>query len=230
MVVDDVKSLIKKYISIVDFLNQIDGGIPPPTIYVMRCGIRIDLYNKDNHRDPWKTLVDIELQCGTKLDIKDLAVFNVLNIGFWKGPSYSKSTKIGVDEVIGIDEVFQLSTLDIRDSISYEMFLACCIALDESRRNRDLIEQLDSERTRNYAIKLIALIDKLEPLFIAKLFTEDTKRFMSCIEFSGSIELPTFIMKSFAQKIHLNEAMFKTILSIFKQEMTKQRTNSMFMH
>lgn len=79
-------------------------------------------------------------------------------------------------------------------------------------------------------IKLIALIDKLEPLFIAKLFTEDINRFMSCIEFSGSIELPTFIMKSFAQKINLNEAMFKTISTIFKQEMAKQRTNPMFMH
>ena len=218
MVVDDIKSLVKKYISIVDFLGQIDSGIPPPTIYVMRYGMRIDLYNKDNHRDPWKTLVDIELKCGTKLDIKDLAVFNVLNIGFWKCPSYTK---------IGVDEVFQLSALDIKDSISYEMFLACCIALDESRRNDDY---LDGAMTRSYAIELIALIDKLKPLFIAKLFTEDTKRFMSCIEFSRSIELPTFIMKSFAQKIHLNEAMFKTILSIFKQEMAKQRTNSMFMH
>ena len=224
MVNDDLKALVKKYISIVGFLDQIDSGIPPPTVYVTRCGITFGLYNRDKHRDPWKALVDIELQCGTKLDIRDLAVFNILNIGFWKGPSYSKSTKTGVEEV------FQLSALDIRDGISYEMFLACCIALDESRRNRDLIEQLDSELTRNYAIKLIALIDKLEPLFIAKLFTEDTKRFMSCIEFSGSIELPTFIMKSFAQKIPLNEAMFKTILSIFKQEMTKQRTNSMFMH
>ena len=218
MVVDDIKSLVKKYISIVDFLDQIDGGIPPPTIYVMRVGIRIDLYNKDNHRDPWKTLVDIELKCGTKLDIKDLAVFNVLNIGFWKCPSYTK---------IGVDEVFQLSTLDIKDSISYEMFLACCIALDESRRNDDY---LDGAMTRSYAIELIALIDKLKPLFIAKLFTEDTKRFMSCIEYSRSIELSTFIAKSFAQKIHLNEAMFKTILSIFRKEMTKQRTNSMFMH
>ena len=218
MVIDDVKSLVKKYISIVDFLNQIDGGIPPPTIYVMRCGIRIDLYNKDNHRDPWKTLVDIELKCGTKLDIKDLAVFNVLNIGFWKCPSYTE---------IGVDEVFQLSALDIKDSISYEMFLACCIALDESRRNDDY---LDGAMTRSYAIELIALIDKLKPLFIAKLFTEDTKRFMSCIEYSRSIELSTFIAKSFAQKIHLNEAMFKTILSIFRKEMTKQRTNSMFMH
>ena len=218
MVVDDIKSLVKKYISIVDFLDQIDGGIPPPTIYVMQVGIRIDLYNKDNHRDPWKTLVDIELKCGTKLDIKDLAVFNVLNIGFWKCPSYTK---------IGVDEVFQLSALDIKDSISYEMFLACCIALDESRRNDDY---LDGAMTRSYAIELIALIDKLKPLFIAKLFTEDTKRFMSCIEYSRSIELSTFIAKSFAQKIHLNEAMFKTILSIFRKEMTKQRTNSMFMH
>lgn len=218
MVVDDIKSLVKKYISIVDFLDQIDGGIPPPTIYVMRVGIRIDLYNKDNRRDPWKTLVDIELKCGTKLDIKDLAVFNVLNIGFWKCPSYTK---------IGVDEVFQLNTLDIKDSISYEMFLACCIALDESRRNDDY---LDGAMTRSYAIELIALIDKLKPLFIAKLFTEDTKRFMSCIEYSRSIELSTFIAKSFAQKIHLNEAMFKTILSIFRKEMTKQRINSMFMH
>ena len=224
MIANDLKALVKKYISIVDFLGQIDGGIPPPTVYVTRCGITFGLYNRDKHRDPWKALVDIELHCGTKLDIKDLVVFNVLNIGFWKGPSYSKSTKTG------IDEVFQLSTLDIKDSISYEMFLACCIALDESRRNRDLIEQLDSELTRNYVIKLIALIDKLEPLFIAKLFTEDIKRFMSCIEFGRSIELSTFIMKSFAQKIPLNEAMFKTILSIFKQEMAKQRTNSMFMH
>ena len=218
MVNDDLKALVKKYISIVGFLDQIDGGIPPPTIYVMRGGIRIDLYNKDNHRDPWKTLVDIELKCGTKLDIKDLAVFNVLNIGFWKCPSYTK---------IGVDEVFQLSTLDIKDSISYEMFLACCIALDESRRNDDY---LDGSMTRSYAIELIALIDKLKPLFIAKLFTEDTKRFMSCIEYSRSIELSTFIAKSFAQKIPLNEAMFKTILSIFRKEMTKQRTNSMFMH
>lgn len=224
MIANDLKALVKKYISIVDFLGQIDSGIPPPTVYVTRCGITFGLYNRDTHRDPWKALVDIELHCGTKLDIKDLVVFNVLNIGFWKGPSYSKSAKTG------IDEVFQLSTLDIKDSISYEMFLACCIALDESRRNRDLIEQLDSELTRNYVIKLITLIDKLEPLFIAKLFTEDTKRFMSCIEYSGSIELPTFIMKSFEQKIPLNEAMFKTILSIFKQEMAKQRTNSMFMH
>ena len=218
MVNDDLKALVKKYISIVSFLDQIDGGIPPPTIYVMRCGIRIDLYNKNNHRDPWKTLVDIELQCGTKLGVKDLVVFNVLNIGFWKCPSYTK---------IGVDEVFQLSTLDIKDSISYEMFLACCIALDESRRNDDY---LDGAMTRSYAIELIALIDKLKPLFIAKLFTEDTKRFMSCIEYSRSIELSTFIAKSFAQKIHLNEAMFKTILSIFRKEMTKQRTNSMFMH
>ena len=218
MVVDDLKALIKKYISIVDFLNQIDGGIPPPTFCVTRCGITFGLYNKDNHRDPWKTLVDIELQCGTKLDIKDLAVFNVLNIGFWKCLSYTK---------IGVDEVFQLSTLDIRDSISYEMFLACCIALDESRGNDDY---LDGAMTRSYVIELIALIDKLKPLFIAKLFTEDTKRFMSCIEYSRSIELPTFIVKSFIQKIPLNKAMFRTILSIFKQEMAKQRTNSMFMH
>lgn len=218
MVIDDVKSLIKKYISIVDFLNQIDGGIPPPTIYVMRCGIRIDLYNKDNHRDPWKTLVDIELQCGTKLDIRDLAVFNVLNIGFWKCPSYTK---------IGVDEVFQLSTLDIKDSISYEMFLACCIALDEAKRNDDY---LDGAMARSYVIELIALIDKLEPLFIAKLFTEDTTRFMSCIEYSNSIELSTFIMKSFIQKIPLNKAVFRTILSIFKQEMARQRLSSMFMH
>ena len=224
MVADDLKALIKKYISIVDFLNQIDGGIPPPTVCVTRCGITFGLYNRDKHRDPWKALVDIELQCGTKLETKDLTVFNILNVGFWKDPSYSKSKNAGVEEV------FQLSTLDIRDSISYEMFLACCIALDESRRNRDIIEQLDSELTRNYVIKLIALIDKLEPLFIAKLFTEDTTRFMSCIEFSRSIELPAFIMKSFAQKIPLNEAMFKTILSIFRKEMTKQRTNSMFMH
>ena len=54
--------------------------------------------------------------------------------------------------------------------------------LDESKRNNDFIELLDSELTRNYVIKLIALIDKLKPLFIAKLFTEDTTRFMSCIE------------------------------------------------
>ena len=224
MVNDDLKALVKEYISIVSFLDQIDSGIPPPTVYVTRRGITFGLYNRDKHRDPWKALVDIELHCGTKLGVKDLVVFNILNIGFWKGPSYSKSTKTGVEEV------FQLSTLDIRDSISYEMFLACCIALDESRRNRDFIEQLDSELTRNYVIKLIALIDKLEPLFIAKLFTEDTTRFMSCIEFSRSIELPSFIMKSFAQQIPLNEVMFKTILSIFRKEMTKQRTNSMFMH
>ena len=190
----------------------------------MRCGIRIDLYNKDNHRDPWKTLVDIELQCGTKLDIKDLTVFNILNVGFWKDPSYSKSKNAGVEEV------FKLSESYIEDSISYEMFLACCIALNESKRNDDFIELLDSELTRNYVIKLIALIDKRKQLFIAKLFTEDTKRFMSCIEYSRSIELSTFIAKSFEQKIHLNEAMFKTISSIFKQEMAKQRTNSMFMH
>lgn len=218
MVVDDIKSLIKKYISIVDFLNQIDGGIPPPTIYVMRYGIRTDLYNKDNHRDPWKTLVDIELQCGTKLDIRDLAVFNILNIGFWKYPSYTKT---------GIDEVFQLSASDIRDSISYEMFLACCISLDEAKRNDDY---LDGAMARSYVIEQIALIDKLEPLFIAKLFTEDTTRFMSCIEYSNSIELSTFIMKSFIQKIPLNKAMFRTILSIFKQEMARQRLSSMFMH
>ena len=224
MIVDDVKALVKKYISIVGFLNQIDRGIPPPTVYVMRCGIRIDLYNKDNHRDPWKTLVDIELQCGTKLDIKDLTVFNILNVGFWKDPSYSKSKNAG------IEEVFQLSESYIEDSISYEMFLACCIALDESKRNNDFIELLDSELTRNYVIKLIALIDKLKPLFIAKLFTGNTKRFMSCIEYSRSIERPTFIAKSFKQKISLNESMFKTISSIFKQEMEKQRTNSMFMH
>ena len=225
MVNDDLKALVKKYISIVSFLYQIDSGIPPPTVYVTRCGITFGLYNKDKHRDPWKALIDVELHCGTKLDIKDLAVFNVLNIGFWKCPSYNKSAKKTV-----VDEVFQLSTSDIKDSISYEMFLACCIALDESRRNSDFIELLDSELTRNYVIKLIALIDKLKPLFIAKLFTEDTKMFMSCIEYSSSIELPSFIMKSFAQKIPLNEAMFKTILSIFKQEMEKQRTNSMFMH
>lgn len=224
MVADDLKALIKKYISIVDFLNQIDGGIPPPTIYVTRCGITFGLYNRDKHRDPWKTLVDIELQCGTKLETKDLTVFNILNIGFWKDPSYNKSKNAGVEEV------FQLSESYIEDSISYEMFLACCIALDESKRNNDFIELLDSELTRNYVIKLIALIDKLKPLFIAKLFTEDTKRFMSCIEYSSSIELPTFIVKSFIQKIPLNKAMFRTILSIFKQEMAKQRTNSMFMH
>lgn len=224
MVVDDVKALIKKYISIVDFLNQIDGGIPPPTVYVTRCGITFGLYNRDKHRDPWKALVDIELQCGTKLETKDLTVFNILNIGFWKDPSYNKSKNAGVEEV------FQLSESYIEDSISYEMFLACCIALDESKRNNNFIELLDSELTRNYVIKLIALIDKLKPLFIAKLFTEDTKRFMSCIEYSSSIELPTFIVKSFIQKIPLNKAMFRTILSIFKQEMAKQRTNSMFMH
>ena len=224
MVVDDVKALIKKYISIVDFLNQIDGGIPPPTVYATRCGITFGFYNRDKHRDPWKALVDIELQCGTKLETKDLTVFNILNVGFWKDPSYSKSKNAGVEEV------FKLSESYIEDSISYEMFLACCIALDESKRNNDFIELLDSELTRNYVIKLIALIDKLKPLFIAKLFTEDTKRFMSCIEYSSSIELPTFIVKSFIQKIPLNKAMFRTILSIFKQEMAKQRTNSMFMH
>ena len=173
MVADDLKALIKKYISIVDFLNQIDGGIPPPTIYVTRCGITFGLYNRDKHRDPWKTLVDIELQCGTKLETKDLTVFNILNVGFWKDPSYSKSKNTGVEEV------FQLSESYIEDSISYEMFLACCIALDESRGNDDY---LDGAMTRSYVIELIALIDKLKPLFIAKLFTEDTTRFMSCIE------------------------------------------------
>ena len=179
MVVDDVKALVKKYISIVGFLDQIDSGIPPPTVYVTRCGITFGLYNRDKHRDPWKALVDIELQCGTKLDIKDLAVFNILNVGFWKDPSHNKSKNAGVKEV------FQLSESYIEDSISYEMFLACCIALNESKRNDAFIKLLDSELTRNYVIKLIALIDKLKPLFIAKLFTEDTKRFMSCIEYSS---------------------------------------------
>ena len=224
MVVDDVKALVKKYISIIGLLDQIDGGIPPPTAYITRCGITFGLYNRDKHRDPWKTLVDIELQCGTKLETKDLTVFNILNVGFWKDPSYSKIKNACVEEV------FQLSESYIEDSISYEMFLACCIALNESKINDDFIKLLDSELTRNHVIKLVALIDKLKPLFIAKLFTEDTKRFMSCIEYSRSIELSTFIAKSFKQKISLNEAMFKTILSIFKQEMEKQRTNSMFMH
>lgn len=224
MVNDDIKALVKKYISIVGFLDQIDSGIPPPTVYVTRCGITFGLYNRDKYRDPWKTLVDIELQCGTKLEPKDLTVFNILNVGFWKDPSYSKSKNAGVEEV------FQLSESYIEDSISYEMFLACCIALNESKRNDDFIELLDSELTRNYVIKLIALIDKLKPLFIAKLFTGNTKRFMSCIEYSRSIEMSAFIEKSFKQKISLNEAMFNTILSIFMKDMTKQRTNSMFMH
>lgn len=222
MVIDDAKELVKKYISIVGFLDQIDGGIPPPTFSVTCCGINFGL---DKHRDSWKALVDIELQCGTKLEIKDLAVFNILNIGFWKEPSCIESKKIGVDEV------FQLSTPDIEDSISYEMFLACCIALDMSkRRNGVFVDYLSGAMTRSYLIELIALIDKLKPLFIAKLFTEDIKRFMSCIEYSRSIELPTFIMKSFMQKISLNKAIFKTILPIFRKEMARQRISSMFMH
>ena len=224
MIVDDVKALVKKYISIIGLLDQIEGGIPPPTVYITRCGITFGLYNRDKHRDPWKTLVDIELQCGTKLETKDLTMFNILNVGFWKDPSYSKSKNAGVEEV------FQLSESYIEDSISYEMFLACCIALDEAKRNDDFIKLLDSELTRKYVIELIALIDKFKPLFIAKLFTSNAKRFMSCIEYSNSIELSTFIMKSFIQKIPLNKAMFRKILSIFKQEMAKQRTNSMFMH
>ena len=129
MVVDDVKALVKKYISIIGLLDQIDGGIPPPTAYITRCGITFGLYNRDKHRDPWKTLVDIELQCGTKLETKDLTVFNILNVGFWKDPSHNKSKNAGVEEV------FQLSESYIEDSISYEMFLACCIALNESKIN-----------------------------------------------------------------------------------------------
>ena len=48
MVNDDLKALVKKYISIVGFLDQIDSGIPPPTVYVTRCGITFGLYKIQN--------------------------------------------------------------------------------------------------------------------------------------------------------------------------------------
>jgi len=223
MVYDDAKALVQKYISIADFLYKVNGTLEVPTIGANHCGIDISLYNGDKHCDPWKALIDIELQCGVKLEIKDLVAFNVMNVGFWKESSYSQQTEI--------EEVFSINSSIVEQSISYELFLACCIALCESKaRNTIWFDHFDGSKVRHYAMEQIALMDKLKPTFFAKLFTEDVKRFMSCIEYSKSIELPTFIVKSFMQKIPLNKTMFRTIVSLFKQEMAMQRLNSMFMN
>ena len=218
MVYDDARELVEKYTAIVGYLACIDGTKMPTTAVSWGKSV-FDLYNGDKPRDPWKALVDIELHYGVKLGIEDLAVFNILNVGFW-------NNNLGM-----ANEVFSIDTSSIESCISYKMFLACCMALSKSYQRESLwTSHPYVSVTRRYAIDKIAFIDKLKPLFLAKLFTEDIKRFMACIELSKSIELPTFIVRSFMKKTPLNKTMFRTVVSLFKQEMAHQRMKSMFMN
>jgi len=223
MVVDDVDKLIEDYSRIVGFLRAVDGEqeLPTPIVKVSVNSIKdIQLYNGCLERDIWQTLVDIELKCGEHLEARDLVVFNIINSGFWK-MSQAK-------------DVFCLDKKAFFESISYEMFLACCIALKSSRYDYSYSSWLMSECSRsgtaNYVFEVLARIDKEQPLFLAKLFTSSIEKFMSCVDYSESPALPVFICKSFMQKTPLNKTLFRRVTSLFKQEMSKQYKRDMFMH
>lgn len=221
MIVDDVDKLVEDYSRIVGFLRTVDGEqeLPVPTVKVSVNSIEdIQLYNGHLERDIWQTLVDIELKCGEHLEARDLVVFSIINSGFWK-MSQAK-------------DVFCLDKKAFFESISYELFLACCIALKSSRYDYSGSWRFGhiGNGTANYVFEMLARIDKEQPLFLAKLFTSSIEKFMSCVDYSESPTLPVFICKSFMQKTVLNKTLFRRVTSLFKQEMSKQHKRDMFMH
>lgn len=221
MVVDDVDKLIEDYSRIVGFLRVVDGEQELPALMV-KVSVNsiedIQLYNGRLERDIWQTLVDIELKCGEHLEARDLVVFNIIHNGFWKMPQAK--------------DVFCLDKKAFFESISYEMFLACCIALKSSRYDYSgsWMFERGGSGTANYVFEVLARIDKEQPLFLAKLFTSSIEKFMSCVDYSESPALPVFMCKSFMQKTPLNKTLFRRVTSLFKQEMSKQYKRDMFMH
>ena len=129
-------------------------------------------------------------------------------------------------------DVFCLDKKAFFESISYEMFLACCIALKPSRYDYSgwWMSEHSGSGAANYVFEVLARIDKEQPLFLAKLFTSSIEKFMSCVDYSEFPALPVFICKSLMQKTPLNKTLFRRVTSLFKQEMSKQHKRDMFMH
>lgn len=228
MLYDDLRTLVDKYAEITSCLNSLDqanGMCSEPSIEMSQFGRKFYLYgHRKCQRDAWQTLVDLDLNASSKFTITDLVLFNLVDLALWqqgdgKDSNGQPTTAFSID-----DKAFY-------GAISPMMFAACCMMLQQSKRSLNMftpyIHSGDGS-IRRKGMECIAKIDKMQPLFLAKLFTSDIKWFMACIEYSNSVELPSFVVKSFIKKTQLNPPMFRTVVSLFKQEMAALNQMNMF--
>ena len=213
MLRDDIERLWHNYRSISTALNGLDaiayGIVDTPTLsFLPTISIepQFGCYNGRCGQDIWQTLVELEMNCGFKTSIEELVVFNVLDKAGWKYHHYC-----------GPSDVFTLDDELLKQAISKDLFYACCIGL-----------HFCNENFNRCFIDLIEKIDKLQPLFFAKLFTSDIKHFIEWINYAKSEKLQAFIVKSFIQKTPINPPMFRKVVSLFKQEMTQLHMLKMF--
>lgn len=224
MLIDDIEAFIEKYIKINSLLDDIakdDGGrmLFPPRIVVSSLHHDIDLYNREYNRDPYSALVDINLICNESFEVEDLLQFNIMNIGFWK----DSNANVLLSTRPILYEVFSIDSNEFKKCISYETFLACCIALNEMKNFTNLIIRCDFTYSHKYVMDVFSRIASVDPFFLVKLFFKDTKKFIECINYSHDLSLPTTIVKSFISNIPLDKSMFRTAISLFKQEMATKK-------
>ena len=212
MLRDDIERLWHNYRSISAALNNLNALVygevdAPPSLPIVDVdGNQLHCYNGRNGLDPYQTLVELEVNCGVRTSIESLMVFHVMNIGLWGAYFYFVS-----------HSVFAVDDDVLKRAISKDVFYAFCFSLSRCSKDK-----------HRFFIEVLEKIDKLQPLFLAKLFTSDIKRFIEWIDYAKSEKLQAFIVKSFIQKTPINPPMFRKVVSLFKQEMTQLHMLKMF--
>ena len=156
--------------------------------------------------DAYELLVELDLK-DSSVSLEDFAMFNVLNIGF-----------VGEDA-----PTISMSLADEVDNFTIKTFFAYAIALYSKNGKSSSWPCLE-------ILRKLQAVCKARPLLLAKLFVEDSSKFMDAIAFSKSESLANAISRNFNENTSLDPKMFGKILEIFNEKMSCLHSTSMYMN
>lgn len=156
--------------------------------------------------DVYELLVELDLK-DSSVSLEDFAMFNVLNIGF-----------VGEDA-----PTISMSLADEVDNFTIKTFFAYAIALYSKNGKSSSWPCLE-------ILRKLQAVCKARPLLLAKLFVEDSSKFINAIAFSKSESLANAISRNFNENASLDPKMFGKILEIFNEKMSCLHSTSMYMN